>query len=192
MGYSQFSATKAISGGALIAKLTTDNAILLTLFKQVAFDQNNKRGNFDYKNSLVFKLTGDEAAEIIRAIRTNGTMKFYHTFEDTKTNGQFNFYTVEAKGEYPARSGFGLSVTRGDLTVKIGFSLGAAERFSEYLKFCLTQSFWAAFDEDKLKDQEYLNSKKQPTPEPIKQKTKKIDPKEEPELAVAGAEEIDF
>src|SRR5579859_5328747 len=135
MSYSNWSPNAKLSGGALICKLTHDNNILFTFFKQIAFDQNNKKGNFDFKNPINVKFSEDEISDVIRAIRTNGESKFYHKFKEDVTSGSFRFYTIAAQNDKPARSGFGFSVSKGENAVKVSFSLGAAEHFSEYLKF---------------------------------------------------------
>jgi hypothetical protein len=158
MSYSNWGSNAKISGGALIVKLTHDNSILFTCFKQIA-NNPDKKGNFDFKAPINIKFSDDEAADIIRAIRTNGESKFYHKFKEEITSGSFRFYTVAAVGDKPARSGFGFSVTKGDNKIQVGFSLAAAERFSEYLKFVLNKIFESGFIDDVAKDVEFFKNR---------------------------------
>ena len=150
-----YSPNSKISGGAAFFTFNSkDGAIYIKLLKQIA-NNPNKVGNFDGKNPLNIKLSQDEAADIIRAIRVNGESKFYHKFDGNTSSGSFKFYTIEAKGEYPARSGYGLSVKKSqdgkDIEVKVGFTMGSAERLSLFLKNALTHIFDAEYSQD-LKD----------------------------------------
>jgi hypothetical protein len=133
---------------------------LLTLFRQINNDDNNRKNNFDYQNSIIVKLSEDEVGDFIRVVRTNGSAKFYHTFEGSVTTGSFTYYCIPSKEQgKPDRAGFGLSVTKGDSTIKVGFSNGAAERFMEYLRFNLYKAFGASFLEDVAKDKKFRDGK---------------------------------
>ena len=132
-----FSPNKSINGGALFATFNSkDGSIYFRLLKQIA-DNPSKKDNFDGKNPINIKLSQDEAADIVRAIRTNLESKFYHKFENNTCTGNFKYYVIPAKGEFKERSGFGLSIkkTSGEKVqeVKIGFTLGSAERLSIFL-----------------------------------------------------------
>lgn len=159
MSYSTWSPNQKITGGALIAKLTYDNSLFIQFFKQVA-NNPDKKNNFDFKNAINIKFSEDEIGDLIRAVRTNGASKFYHTFKDEKTTGSFSFYEIQGEGGKPGRQGFGFTVNKGDATIKVGFSLGAAERFSEFLKFCLNKSFEFGYIDDLAKDKEYREKNK--------------------------------
>lgn len=162
MAYTVFAANKAKTGGALIVKQSSkDNSVLLTLFKQINFDQNNKKDNFDWQNSIMVKLSEDELGDFLRTLRTNSKTQFYHTFEDKVTTGSLSYFSIQDKDDAskPPRCGFGLSVTKGEQTIKVSLSLGAAERFAEYLRFSLDKAFEAGFIEDIKKEAEYMEKK---------------------------------
>ncbi len=159
-----FSPNSKISGGAAFFSFNSkDGAIYVKLLKQIANNQ-NKKGNFDGANPINVKLGQDEAADIIRAIRTNSESKFFHQFEANKTSGSFKFYTIPAKDQYPAKSGFGLSVKKNsdgkDAEIKVGFNLGSAERLSLWLQNALTHIFQAEYSQDIKEAKEYAEKKK--------------------------------
>ncbi len=196
MSFCVWAGNKKVSGGALIAKLTTDNDLMLSLFLQVA-DNPSKKGNFDMQNPVNVKLTEDELGDFIRAINTNGEAKFYHTFESNVTTGGFRYYEV-GDGDQKRR-GFGLSVTKGEKTVKVGLSLGAAERFGEYLKFCLNKAFESSYQEDLVRETEYQKnraSKVQTKESPAKESGKKAKASAPVSATapepVSGGDDIDF
>lgn len=171
MAFAAFSATKSKTGGALIVKQSRDHDTLFALFKQVNFDQNNKKNNFDWKTPINVKMSEDELGDFLRAIRTNGESKFYHEFDGNVTTGSFRYYEIKDKEDAtkPPRCGFGLSVTKGENTIKVSLSLGAAERFSEYLKFSMNKVFELGFIEDVKKDMEFqekLKNKSKESPKP--------------------------
>jgi hypothetical protein len=161
-----YSPNSKITGGALFASFNSkDGSVYLKCLKQVA-NNPSKVGNFDGKNPLNIKLSQDEAADIVRAVRTNGESKFFHKFKEVQTSGSFKFYTIPAKDTFPARSGFGLSVKRNDLEIKVGFSLGSAERFSLFLQNALTHIFDAEYSQDLKDAKEYLAKKGEKPTEP--------------------------
>jgi len=176
MPNSFYSPNAKISGGALFASFNSkDGAIYLKLLKQIA-NNPDKKGNFDGKNPLNIKLSQDEAADIIRAIRLNGEAKFFHKFNNDSTSGVFKYYTIKSTDpKFPDRHGFGLSVKRtGGITqeVKIGFTLASAERFSLFLQNALVHIFDAEYSQD-LKDYKESQAKKQSTPK--EEKTSEIE-----------------
>lgn len=176
MSFAVWAGTKKVTGGALIAKLGRDNALFLSLFPQIA-DLPEKRGNYDMKNPIHLKLTDDELGGILRSIRTEGTTSFYHTFDGAVTTGSFRYYKVGEGKE--TKQGFGLSVTKGEKTVKVGFSLGAAERFSEYIKYCLNYAFQGSHAEDIEKEKEYQEKVKASQQKPKTEAKPKAKVKEE-------------
>jgi len=154
-----YSPNSKISGGAAFFSFNSkDGAIYIKLLKQIA-NNPDKKNNFDGKNPLNIKLSQDEAADIIRAIRVNGESKFFHKFDGNTSSGSFKFYTIEAKGEYPARSGYGLSVKKSqdgrDTEVKVGFTLGSAERLSMFLENALFHIMDAEYAQDIKDAKEY-------------------------------------
>ena len=129
-----FANNNKITGGAMFASFNSkEGAIFIKLLKQIA-NNANKKNNFDGKNPLNIKLSQDEAADFIRAVRMNGESKFYHKFNADISSGTFKYYTIPANGDFPAKSGFGLAVKKNqdgkETEVKVGFTLGSAERFS--------------------------------------------------------------
>lgn len=159
-----FSSNAKITGGALFATFNSkEGSVFLKLLKQVA-NNPDKKGNFDGKNPLNIKLTQDEVADIIRAVRTNGESKFYHKFDQNTTSGIFKHYIIKSTEEGKAdRQGFGLSVKRtaGETLqeVKVSFSLGSAERFSLFLQNALTHIFDAEYSQDLKRVKEYQEKK---------------------------------
>lgn len=158
-----YSPNQKISGGALFASFNSkDAAIYFKLLRQIA-NNNDKKGNFDGKNPLNIKLSQDEAADIIRAIRTKGESKFFHKFNEDSTSGTFKYYTIKATEEGKAdREGFGLSVKRtgsNNQEVKIGFTLGSAERLSIFLNNALVHIMDAEYAQDIKDAKEYMDKK---------------------------------
>jgi hypothetical protein len=163
MGNNYFSPNSKVSGGAMFATFNSkEGHVYLKMLKQVA-NNPDKKGNFDGKNPLHIKLSQDEAADIIRAVRINGEAKFYHKFDQTVTSGTFKHYTIAATDKFPARSGYGLSVKRTvggkETEIKVGFTPGSAERFSLFLNNALVHIFDAEYSQD-LKDYKESQAKK--------------------------------
>lgn len=144
-----FSPNKSITGGcAFFSFNSKDGSVFAKLLKQVA-NNPDKKGNFDGKNALNIKLTEDEAAGFIRAVRTCGNCSFFHKSEKGDTQITFNHYVIQPKTEQEReRQGFGLKVKRGNQEIKVGFTMDAAERLSEYMKFALTHIFSADYSAD--------------------------------------------
>lgn len=164
MSNNYFSPNKSVTGGALfVTSNSKDESIYFRILKQVA-NNPNKVGNFDGANPINIKLGQDEAADIIRAVRTNGEAKFYHQFKETVTSGSFKFYTIPAKDNFPAKSGFGLSIKRTqdgkETDAKVGFTVGSAERLSLYLQNALVRIFDCQHAQDMKEAKEYQEKKK--------------------------------
>jgi len=160
-----YSSNSKITGGAMFASFNSkDGCVYIKLLKQIA-NNPSKVGNFDGKNPLNIKLGQDEVADIIRAVRTNGESKFYHKFDQTVTSGAFKYYTIKStEPGKPDRQGFGISVKRTGETsqeVKVGFTLGSAERFSLWLQNALVHIFDAEYSQD-LKNYKDSQDKKKP------------------------------
>lgn len=164
MSNNYFSPTQKISGGALFATWNSkEGNVYLRLLKQIA-NNPDKKGNFDGKNPLNIKLSQDEVADIVRAVRTSGESRFFHKFDTTTTSGAFKYYTIKATEPGKSdRQGFGLSVKRvnGDqnLEIKVGFNLGSAERFSLFLQNALVHIMNSEYSQD-LKDYKESQLKK--------------------------------
>jgi hypothetical protein len=156
-----YSPNSKITGGAAFFSFNSkDGSVYVKLLKQVA-NNANKKGNFDGANPINIKLSQDEAADIIRAIRTSGEAKFFHKFDASTTSGSFRHYTIP--NTTPVKSGFGLSVKKNsegkDIEVKVGFTLASAERLSLYLNNALTHIFDAEYSADLKEAKEYRDKK---------------------------------
>ncbi len=185
MGNNYFSPNNKISGGALFASWNSkDGSVYLKLLKQIA-NNPDKKGNFDGKNPINIKFGQDEVADIIRAVRTNGESKFFHSFNDVKTSGSFKYYTVKSTDpKWPDRQGFGFSVKKGEQEIKVGFTLGSAVRFSLFLQNALVHIFDAEYAQD-LKDYKESQAKKkdkQPESEPEQETEPKAEPENPPDF----------
>jgi hypothetical protein len=159
-----FSPNAKISGGAAFFSFNSkDGSVYIKLLKQIA-NNPNKKGNFDGANPVNIKLSQDEAADFVRAVRTSGESKFFHKFEANTTSGSLKFYTIPAKDNFPARSGFGLSVKKSadgkETEIKVGFTLGSAERLSIFLTNALTHIMDAEYSQDIKDAKEYAEKKK--------------------------------
>ena len=162
-----FSPNAKVSGGAAFFTFNSkDGAVYIKLLKQIA-NNPSKKGNFDGANPINIKLSQDEAADLIRAIRVNGESKFFHKFDSITTSGSLKFYTIPAKDTFPARSGYGLSVKKSqdgkEQEIKCGFTLASAERLSLWLNNALTHIFDAEYSQD-LKDFKERQEKKKLEP----------------------------
>lgn len=189
-----FSPTAKVTGGALFATFNSkEGSIYFKLIKQIA-NNADKKGNFDGKNPLNLKLTQDEAADIIRAIRERGEAKFYHTFKETKTVGSFRHYEID-RGAEGKKTGFGLSVkkTEGDqsLEIKVGFNPGSAERLSLFLQNALVHCFDAEYSQD-LKDAKEYADKKAAKPAAAKEEYIPKETENKPPPAKQEEEDDDF
>jgi len=162
MSLNVFSPNNKVTGGAAFFSFNSkDGSVFVKLIRQIA-NNANKQGNFDGNNPINVKLTEDEVGDIIRAVRVNGRSSFYHTFGEDKTTGSFSHWDMVVKGKDGKdvkKEGFGLTVNKNGTEIKVGFSLGAAERLSEFLKFALTHIFSADYAADKKKSEEYLKKK---------------------------------
>ncbi len=199
-----FAANKSLSGGAAFFKLTRDNSLLVTVFKQVANDQLNKKGNFDFKNGINVMFNDDEIGGFVRAVRTDGKFNFYHETErdgnKSISKGSFNFFSIEKQTDKGPKiiEGFGLTVNKNNVEVKVSLSLSAAESLAEFLKHCLTKVYETVIADDDQKDREYLASKKESaeskSEEKVqpKKKVKEVKSEPEPEAVLAGDDDVAF
>jgi hypothetical protein len=162
-----FAPNTRVTGGALFVSFSSkDGAVFFKLLKQIA-NNPSKKGNFDGQHPINLKLSEDEAAGIIRAVRTRNNANFYHKFKDTNTAIHFTHYKIEPKQEGDkAREGFGLTVkqtvgSNPENVVKVGFSLDSAERLLEYLRFALNHIFSADYSLDKKRALEFAKQREQ-------------------------------
>lgn len=152
-----YSPNSRINGGALFASFNSkDGSVYFKVLKQIA-NNPDKKNNFDGKNPINVKLSQDEAADIIRAIRTNSSCNFFHKFNDVVTTLKFTYYETEGN---PPRRGFGATIKKDDTEVKIGFTLGSAERLSLFLQNALVHIFDAEYSQDLKEAKEYREKNK--------------------------------
>lgn len=154
-----FSPTSKMTGSALFVSFNSkDASIFMKFVKQTSWDDKTKRGAFKDGKYINFKLSIDEASDIIRAIRDKDECSFYHTFDGDVTTGKFNHYSIEKDGK--TKKGFGLTVKKDPDEYKCGFNYGAAERLAQYLEFALSHIFSADYAKDKKDAEERLANKK--------------------------------
>lgn len=172
-----YSPNKKVTGGALMCSFNSkEEDISLKFVKQV--NNNPDKKNFDWQQYIVFKLTLDEAADIIRCVRSRETTSFFHTYtkdgNETKTTGNFNYYEIQpTEPGKKVVKGFGFSVKRGDLEVKVGLGLAGGERLSLWLQNVLVRVFDAAHAADIERAKEYKKNKEATAAKPKAEPTAK-------------------
>lgn len=182
MANSYFSPNKSITGGALFLSFNSkDGNVYAKFLKQIA-NNPDKKNNFDGKNPINIKLNQDEAAGIIRAVRTNSSHSLYHEFNSEVTTGSFKYYKIEAKEGSPERQGFGFTIKKNEKEIKVGFTLASAERLSLFLQNALVHIFDAEYAQDIKDAKEYAEKAKKtqktedaPTPAPSPEPTQSDD-----------------
>lgn len=187
-----FAGNKNQTGGILSvsfnSKLTDnqgrlDGSVFFRIVKQTGYDEQNKRSQFKNGETINIKITQDEIGSLIDAVRNRGQVSLYHPSQNEVTTGQFRYYRVEPKKQnQQAKEGFGLTVSRGETEVKIGFSLGSAERLAQYLEFALHHIFSAVYAEDKKQaedSQKNGNSRKQPAKKASRKQQEEVEEEEE-------------
>lgn len=155
-----YSPNSKLTGGALFVSFNSkEGHAYFKLLRQIA-NNPNKKGNYDGNNPVNVKLSTDEAAGIIDAVRNNGEYSFYHDFNGNVTSGRFAFYSIQPKTpKDKPKTGYGLTVNKGDVEIKIGFNRGSAERLAQYLEFALDHIFSADYQADKKKFEELKKAK---------------------------------
>ena len=152
-----FAPTTKITGGALFVSFNSkEGSVYFKFLKQIANNPDKKK-NFD-STALHFKLTQDEAADTIQCVRNKDKTSFYHSFGEEKTTGKFGYYEIAQDGKDPRR-GFSLSIKRNETEIRIGFTLGGAERLAQFLEFALDHIFSADYAADKKAFQERQEKK---------------------------------
>lgn len=176
MGINFYSVKTDNSGAALDVSFSSkDESIWFKVIKQVGSTVKDGRRNGTFSGGATknVKINIDEAGALIRAVRTNGGAQLYHTSPAGKTTVDFKFYEIDGK---PVRRGFGLTISDGSTTWKVGLSEGAAENLSLYLQNALVHIYDAIYSADKKAYAERLAKKGQ---EPNQETPPKRDAEEE-------------
>ena len=161
-----FSPNAKNTGAALSTSFNSkDAAFYFNLIKQVSWNETTKTGSFKGGAMANIKFSPDEAGGFIETVRTKGESKFFHSFGDETSSGNFRYYCIEnPKGN---KEGFGLTVKKGDTEWKVGFSLGSAERLMEHLKFGFEHIFSAIYAADKKAFETRMADKPKPVNKPV-------------------------
>ncbi len=156
-----FSGTRANTGGVLAVSFNSkDQSVFLKVTKQTGWNDKINKPTFSGGETVNFKLTQDEAGDIIHAVSGHDQCGFFHTFNNESSTGNFRYYEVDDKKNAGKKvRGFGLTLKKGAFEAKIGFSLGSAERLSQYLQFALQRMNEAIYAQDKKEFEEYLKKK---------------------------------
>ena len=156
-----FSGTKANTGGVLAVSFNSkDQSVFLKVTKQTGWNDKINKPTFAGGETVNFKLTQDEAGDMIHAVSGHDQCGFYHTFNNESSTGNFRYYEIDDKKNAGKKiRGFGLTLKKGAFEAKIGFSLGSAERLSQYLQFALQRMNEAIYAQDKKEFEEYLKKK---------------------------------
>lgn len=159
MPLSFYSANSKKSGGALFVSFNSkDGSGFFKLLQQTGWDAQAKKGSFAGGNTINIKLSQDEMGSFIQAVRTKGRFNFYHSFGNESTTGTFSYYNKKLDNNKEIE-GFGLTIKKDNLEIKVGFSLGGAERLAEYFKFVFTHIFSAIYAADKKYAEENKKNK---------------------------------
>jgi hypothetical protein len=170
MGLTFYAPTKSKTGGLVDVRVTAkvgtyekagERAVYLNLVKQTGWDEATSKGSFKDGPKINVKLTLDEVAGMIQAVRDKQRYAFYHTFDGKTTTGSLSFYSFDEEKDKTgkvikkARSGFGLTVKKDEVEIKVGFGLASAENLHQYLIFCLNHCYNAIYSEDKKNAEDY-------------------------------------
>ena len=157
-----YSPNKLKTGGALfVTAQVEDQAVYFNLIQQTDWNDETKKGSFIDGQRLNLKLSPDEMCEVIRAARAKGNWKFYHTNDGDPTTGSFNYYQSKDDAGKVTREGYGLTVNRGKLQIKIGFNLGSALRLALFMETVLKAIFQKDMADEATKRAEYYKKKNQ-------------------------------
>jgi len=163
MPLSIYSPNSTTTGSALFISLSSkDGAMYFNLLKQVSWDANTKKASFKDGARLNVKFSLDEVGEMVNVIKNRGKWNFYHNFSETVVSGGFTYYSKEYdyKGKKVTKTGYGLTVKKGDQEWKVGFTLGSAEKLLAYLNFFFDRCFQAIYAADKKAFEEKQKNKK--------------------------------
>jgi len=177
----------AVSVKALVGTFSEpgDRAVWFNLVKQTGWDESSKKGSFKDGAKIAVKFTLDEVGGFIQAIRNQRNFSFFHGFDSKTTTGTFNYFFIEkdASGAVlkAPREGFGLTVKKDGVEIKVSFNLAAAENLAEYLKFCLEKAYTAIYSEDKKNAEDWASKNEETKPAAPAAKTAPKKPKAAPE-----------
>lgn len=159
-----FSGTRANTGGVLAVSFNSkDQSVFLKVTKQTGWNDKINKPTFSGGETVNFKLTQDEAGDIIHAVSGHDQCGFFHTFNNETSTGNFRYYEIDDKKNAGKKiRGFGLTLKKGAFEAKIGFSLGSAERLSQYLQFALNHINSAIYAQDKKEFEEWQKKKNPP------------------------------
>lgn len=192
-----YSARKTGDGGAMFINVAAaDGVCYLKLVKQTGWNEQTNNGSFQGGDTINFQLSQDEMAEISRVVRSKGIASLYHKSPDgVNTTARFNYYKQPNQDPAkPAREGFGLTVKKGDIEIKLGLSLGSAYRLALLMENFLNRIFNDEVAKDVQEQINYRNSKSNNAPAMQSKQTqsapkkmvskpapKKVEPTPEPE-----------
>lgn len=180
MPYQFFSPKADGTGAALFVSFNSkDGNVYFKLIKQTGWNDQTKKGSFVAGEMINFKMSQDEACDVIQTIRNQSKCSFYHSFDGKTTTGSFQYYRIPSKVQgKDDKEGYGLTIKRDNTVWKVGFNLASGERLSQSLLFALDHIFSAIYSQDKKENEEYMKTKAAPTPAPAPQpRTTKPAPK---------------
>ncbi len=159
-----FSSKKDNTGAAFFLSFDSKGeAFYAELIKQNGWSNENQNGIFKGGAKTRVKFSLDEVSDMIQTVKNKSKCSFYHKFVKDGvtevTSGTFSFYSIKGQDD-KVREGFGLSVKKGNLQYKVGFSLGAAEKLLQYIQFGLVHVFSSIYATDKKRALEYLEKNK--------------------------------
>lgn len=163
-GITFFAPNSKNAGGLLNVSFNSkDGAIFFRVQKQTGWDEGTKKGSFKGGAFINCKMTLEETSSFIRAIRLNKSVSFYHSFDGGATSGGLSYYLFPAEKQgdkvvKKEREGFGFTIKKENVEIKVGLATGSAEMLAQYLEFALDHCFSAIYANDK-KEWEELNAK---------------------------------
>lgn len=172
-----FSPNSRNQGGALFASFNSkEEAGFFQVIQQNGWNEQTKKGIFKDGKRLNVKLSLDELAGILYAIENKTEFKFYHSFGESVTTGSFVHWSKDG------RSGFGLSVKKGEDIFRVSFAYESATKLREYLKFALEHIFSAIYSSDKKDAEEFAKKKqeRQAAAQPETEQIETVDTSENP------------
>lgn len=199
-----FSGTKSNTGGVLAVSFKSkDQSVFFKVTKQTGWNDKINKPTFSGGETINFKLSQDEAGDIIHAVSGHDQCGFLHTFNNESSTGSFRYYEMDDKkntGKKIRR--FRLTCKKGEFESNIGFSLGSAERLSQYLQFALQRMNEAIYVQDKKEFEEYLKKKDaaKSTTKPMPKKVDEVEVPNDseennvdpPEVVVEGEDNLDW
>lgn len=174
-----YSPNRSIKGGTLYASFNSkEGCVYFKLVAQTSWDDKTKRGGFKGGKNINVKFSQEEVGAILYCARNKTSTKFYHTHPTTgNCSGEFKYYVIKNEDGSISKDGFGLVVRKQEtaeqggnsIEIKIGFTLGGAERLAQYLEFALSHIFTAIYSKDKKEAEDYFKNKKPKVEEEIEE-----------------------